>query len=124
MCPSTQHWQCRQGRTALINPRTAQGVFTRYSFPSKTLEYMRSGKPVLCCKLEGIPDEYDPYLRYIQPQTAQGIRDAVRALLTQPDTERTAAGELARDFVLREKNAKAQCANLLTFMRGLSDRVE
>ena len=49
---------------ALINPRTSQGVFTRYSFPSKTLEYMRSGKPVLCCKLEGIPKEYDAYLCY------------------------------------------------------------
>ncbi len=110
--------------TALINPRTAQGVFTRYSFPSKTLEYMRSGKPVLCCKLEGIPDAYDPYLRYIQPQTAQGIRDAVRALLSLTEAERTAAGERARGFVLREKNAKAQCAKLLNFMRGLSGTAE
>ncbi len=106
---------------ALINPRTAQGVFTRYSFPSKTLEYMRSGTPVLCCKLEGIPDAYDPYLTYITPQTAEGIRAAVQALLAVPEQERRAMGERTRDFVLREKNAQAQCARLTSFMRGLHD---
>jgi glycosyltransferase involved in cell wall biosynthesis len=104
---------------ALINPRTAQGAFTRYSFPSKTLEYMRSGKPVLCCKLEGIPAEYDPYLTYIEPQTAAGIRAAVEALLARPEAERAAMGERARDFVLREKNARAQCGRLTVFLRGL-----
>ncbi len=103
--------------TALINPRTAEGVFTRYSFPSKTLEYMRSGKPVLCCKLEGIPDEYDPYLRYIAPQTAEGIRGAVHALLALPDAERTAMGEKARAFVLENKSSRAQAARLLQWLR-------
>ena len=43
------------GRAMLINPRTNEGVYTQYSFPSKTMEYMRAGKPVLCCKLDGIP---------------------------------------------------------------------
>lgn len=110
--------------TALINPRTAEGTFTRYSFPSKTLEYMRSGTPVLCCKLEGIPDAYDPYLTYIAPQTAEGIRAAVQALLALTPQERRAMGERARDFVLREKNAQAQCARLAGFMRGLHDIIK
>ena len=104
---------------ALVNPRTAQGVFTRYSFPSKTLEYMRSGKPVLCCQLEGIPPEYAPYVTYIQPQTAEGIRATTRTLLALPLAEQAAMGERARDFVLQNKNSKAQCARLTAFMRAL-----
>lgn len=104
---------------ALINPRTSQGVFTRYSFPSKTLEYMRSGKPVLCCRLEGIPEEYDAYLRYIKPQTADGIREAVRAVLALPAQEREAIGQQARAFALTQKNSKAQCAKLLLFLRRM-----
>ena len=104
---------------ALINPRSSQGVFTRYSFPSKTLEYMRSGKPVLCCKLEGIPDEYDPYLRYIAPQNAEGIRHALLELLAMPQTQRQAIGERACAFVLREKNSKAQGSRVVAFLRQL-----
>jgi len=110
----------QQQATVLINPRTACGAFTRYSFPSKTLEYMRSGKPVLCCKLEGIPQEYDATLSYIEPQTAQGIRQSILALLEKPEAERAAMGEKARAFVLREKNARAQCSRLMAFLRGLA----
>ncbi|MCE5344492.1 MAG: glycosyltransferase [Eubacteriales bacterium] len=105
--------------TVLINPRTSQGAFTRYSFPSKTLEYMRSGVPVACCKLEGIPDEYDEYLCYIDPQNAAGIRDVVQKLLQMPEKERLAIGERARDFVLTQKNSVAQCAKLTAFLRKI-----
>lgn len=109
----------QRSATALINPRTSQGVFTRYSFPSKTLEYMQSGKPVLCCRLEGIPDEYDPYLRYIEPQTSAGIQKAVRAVLALTPDERKAIGERARSFVLEEKNSRAQSAKLLQFLQQI-----
>lgn len=104
---------------ALINPRTSQGIFTRYSFPSKTLEYMRSGKPVICCNLEGIPDEYDAFLRYIEPQNVEGIRAAVQAVLALSVQEREAMGQHARTFALTQKNSKAQCARLLMFLRRL-----
>jgi len=109
----------QQKADALINPRTSEGAFTRYSFPSKTMEYMRSGKPVLCCKLEGIPREYNEYLTYIEPQTAEGIRAAVKALLARTPEERAAAGARARAFVLKNKNSGAQCARLLALLRGL-----
>ena len=105
----------------LVNPRTSQGTFTKYSFPSKTMEYLRSGKPVLCCKLEGIPNEYDAYLRYIEPQTAQGLRDAIRKLLVLSAQERAAIGASARNFVLTEKNSRVQSAKLLQFLRETSD---
>ncbi len=103
----------------LVNPRTAQGTFTRYSFPSKTLEYMRSGVPVACCKLEGIPDEYDGYLRYIEPQNARGVRDALNGLMSLAPGEREAIGERARTFVAEQKNSSAQCAKLVAFLRSI-----
>ena len=107
---------------ALINPRTAQGTFTRYSFPSKTLEYMRSGKPVLCCKLEGIPDEHDAYLRYIDPQTPEGIRAAVLALFALPKQEQADIGVRSRHFALEHKNNKVQALRVLSFLNQLHHR--
>ena len=103
----------------LINPRTSQGAYTRYSFPSKTLEYMRAGKPVLCCKLEGIPSEYDAYLHYIDPQNAQGIQAAVHAMLDRSPKERDAIGQRAKAFALSEKNNGKQGQKALNFLRGL-----
>lgn len=105
--------------SALINPRQASGVFTKYSFPSKTLEYMRSGKPVLCCPLEGIPHDYDNYLCYIEQPGAQGIENAVRKLMQLSVEERCKIGESGRKYVLEHKNPKVQCAKLLGLLRRL-----
>lgn len=104
---------------ALINPRTPAGKFTRYSFPSKTLEYMRSGKPVLCYRLDGIPTEYDGYLNYIPSQDAAGIQQAVRKLMQLSAEERRQMGERARVFVLTHKNPVAQCHKLVSWLRSL-----
>ncbi len=109
----------QQQADALINPRSPAGVFTRYSFPSKTLEYMRSGKPVLCYHLDGIPDDYAPYLHYIEEQGACGIRQAVEQLMAKPLAERTQLGQAARAYVLENKNPAAQCNRLVEWLRSL-----
>lgn len=103
----------------LINPRSPAGAFTRYSFPSKTLEYMRSGKPVVCCKLEGIPDEYDPYLHYIRGEGAAAIMRAVDEVLAMPQAQRDAMGESARAFVLSAKSPAVQGGRLMRLLRQL-----
>ena len=109
-----------QARAALlINPRSPKGVFTRYSFPSKTLEYMRSGKPVACYRLEGIPKEYDPYLRYIEGEGASAIMRAVRETLELPEEERLMLGRRSRAFVLANKTPQIQCRRLMDFLRSL-----
>lgn len=104
--------------TALINPRQPSGIFTRYSFPSKTVEYMRSGKPVLCCRLEGIPADYDPYLRYMA-NGKDGIKHAVQSLMQLSEAERENLGKNARKFVLEHKNPDVQCRKLLALLRHL-----
>ena len=104
---------------ALINPRTPAGKFTRYSFPSKTLEYMRSGKPVVCYRLDGIPAEYDEYLNYIPSQNVTGIQQAVRSLMQLSAEERQQMGERAKAFVMTHKNPKAQCHKLVSWLRSL-----
>lgn len=42
----------------LVNPRTGSDEYTRYSFPSKILQYLVTGRPIIAYKLEGIPKEY------------------------------------------------------------------
>ncbi|TWS10654.1 MULTISPECIES: glycosyltransferase [Pseudomonas] len=59
--------------SCLILSRNPQERYTRYSFPSKLLEYMVSGIPVLTTRLGGIPDEYFEFLNVIEDSSADGI---------------------------------------------------
>ena len=61
----------------LINPRPAEGVFTKYSFPSKTMEYLLSGSKVVMHKLEGVGEEYYRYIRVIDEHSPEGIARAI-----------------------------------------------
>lgn len=97
----------------LINPRRPTGTYTKYSFPSKTAEYMMSGKPVVMYKLEGVPDEYDPYLNYLTAETAQEIKQQIQ-MLTQSDYADLAAKAVAaRAFMQEEKNAHRQARKIV-----------
>jgi glycosyltransferase involved in cell wall biosynthesis len=48
----------------LVSPRLIDDFTTKYTFPSKVLEYITSGKPVLSNKLPGIPNEYDNLINF------------------------------------------------------------
>ena len=112
-------WRCKRA-DILINPRSGKGPVHPAFLSSKTLEYMRSGKPVLCYPLEGIPGDYDPYLTYIRREGAQGVREAVQGLLAMPGPRREDLGKAAQAYVLTRKNPKVQCQKLLGFLRELS----
>ncbi|MDD3334225.1 MAG: glycosyltransferase family 4 protein [Eubacteriales bacterium] len=119
LVPQAEAIQLQQRATILINPRSPDGVYTRYSFPSKTLEYMRSGKPVLCYPLEGIPAEYGAFLYFIKGTGAMGIRQSVEELLRIEPTARLRRGLAGRAYVLEQKNPRIQCQKLLHFLRSL-----
>ena len=59
------NWQSRA--SALVNPRNVVEEYTRYSFPSKNIEYLLSGKPVVGYFLEGMPKAYQDFLCCVDP---------------------------------------------------------
>lgn len=104
--------------TLLINPRANENAYTRYSFPSKTLEYMTAAKPVLMFKLDGIPGEYDDYLYYIRENTAESIKEAILAVCAKSREELEARGKASCRFVLENKNCKLQAGRILSLLRS------
>ena len=99
--------------TVLINPRTNYGEYTKYSFPSKTMEYMLSGTPVLMYKLDGIPDEYDPYLYYINDNQPKNFANRIMEICEKPQSELDDFGKKARQFVLENKNCMVQAKKII-----------
>lgn len=105
--------------TVLVNPRRPSGEYTKYSFPSKTMEYLASGRPVLMHRLPGMPDEYLPHFTEPRSEDPSALRDAIERMAAMDLATLNTMGALARKFVLSEKNAGAQARKLLSFLDQL-----
>ena len=105
-----------QEATLLVNPRPTHEEFVKYSFPSKTMEYMASGTPVLTTRLPGMPKEYYPYVDFIEEESAGGIAAALKAVLEHTDEELFRKGQEARGFVLDGRNNVVQAKKLLQML--------
>ncbi len=100
----------------LINPRPAKDEFNKYSFPSKTLEYMSSGTPVITTKLSGIPKEYFRYLLVLDDSSVDKMADCINEYLNADQEQMRSLGKQARDFVLSKKNNIIQGEKIIKFL--------
>lgn len=113
MLLSSQVVQKELESTLLINPRPTGEEYVKYSFPSKTMEYMASGTPLLTTRLPGMPKEYYPYVSFIEEETPDGIAKALRSVFNRSPEARKAQGLAARQFVLKERNNLVQAGKIL-----------
>lgn len=102
--------------TLLVNPRDPREEFTKYSFPSKTTEYMLSGTPLLTTRLGGIPDEYLKYVFSAYDNSVPCLLEAMRAALSLSPDELIRMGAAAQDFIIREKDPQSQGKKIKNFL--------
>lgn len=88
----------------LVNPRPCGEEFSKFSFPSKTMEYMLSGTPVVSTKLPGIPSEYFNYIYAFDSDTEDSIYKKLKELTLMDRDELRSKGVSAHNFVLENKN--------------------
>jgi len=105
----------------LVNPRQPNGGFTRYSFPSKNIEYLASGTPTLLYELEGIPQEYYHYCYHLSASQSRvdDLAEMIKRIYDTPLEERTVLAKKAQNFIFTEKNAPTQCAKIIHFIENL-----
>lgn len=102
--------------TLLINLRNPEEEFTKYSFPSKNIEYMCSGTPLLTTKLPGIPHEYFQYVYTIGKYDKQELKDKIIEIILKDTEELDAFGKRASEFVCNKKNYIVQGQKLIQFL--------
>ncbi len=100
----------------LVNPRFTTEAFTKYSFPSKNMEYMASGTPLLTTNLPGMPKEYHNYVFLFKEETVEGYADTIRKILSKPESELISFGLKAKKFVLENKNNIVQGKRIIEFL--------
>lgn len=102
--------------TILINPRPTTEEFTKFSFPSKNMEYMVSGITLLTTKLPGMPSEYNDYVYFFEEESVEGMRNTLEFLLSKPNEELVNLGKKAQLFVLNHKSNVIQAKKIIDFL--------
>jgi glycosyltransferase involved in cell wall biosynthesis len=111
--------QLQKEATIVVNPRTSEGDFTKYSFPSKIMEYLASGTPCIMHRLKGIPDEYFEFCFVADEETPEGLRAMIVKVCEMDANERKAIGNKARNFILQHKTAKQQAKKIYDMLINL-----
>ena len=99
--------------TLLVNPRPSYEEFTKYSFPSKNMEYMVSGTPLLTTPLPGMPSEYKQYVYLFNDESVDGMKNTLQEILNLSREELHNKGQEAKTFVIREKNNVVQAKKVI-----------
>jgi glycosyltransferase involved in cell wall biosynthesis len=109
--------QLQKNATVLVNPRQNSEEYTKYSFPSKNLEYLSSGVPLVAYKLDGIPDEYDDFIIYPVDDTEISLANEITKICNMADEDRKTLGLKAKDFVYKNKNKVTQSEKIIEFVK-------
>lgn len=104
----------------LINPRTNNGEYTKYSFPSKNLEYLLAGRPVIAYKLDGISDDYDGIFMYVNGEGTLNLRRVLIDAYNMAHEDVIKKGKEGYEFVLEHNGAKKQAQKIITMLKGVT----
>ena len=105
--------------TIMINPTPPSLDFTRYFFPSKTMEYLASGTPTIMYRLGCMPKEYDEHVYYVDDEHVETLRNKLVEICEKPQEELDAFGEAARNFILSKKTPFTQCGKIIELLNKL-----
>jgi glycosyltransferase involved in cell wall biosynthesis len=99
--------------TLLINPRPSHENFTKYTFPSKNMEFMATGTPLVTTLLPGIPEDHMPYIYIIEDESKIGIFNILNTTLQKSEEELHAFGSRCKEYTLANKNNVMQSKRII-----------
>lgn len=117
--PNQEVLELQKHATLLVNPRPDEGEYTKYSFPSKVMEYFASGTPTIMHRLRGIPDEYYNYCFSFSSNSTRIMASEMDEVIDCPELQRFSLGDKARSFVQTEKSPYKQCEKLINLLDSL-----
>lgn len=109
-------FEMQQQATLLVNPRKGDAEYTKYSFPSKTMEYMASGTPTVMYKLPGLPADYEEHLVLIPDNSQETFTATLKEWGSKEQAELDEFGRHAKQFILENKNSEIQAERLMNFI--------
>ena len=121
LMPNGEVLKRQKQASVLVNPRRGEQTFTKYSFPSKTIEYLASGTPMVGYRLPGIPNEYFEYMYEASPDK-DGLANCLKRVMSLSEQQRNEFGLSAKHFIQTEKNAAKQCEKITELIERIQMR--
>ena len=103
----------------LINPRVDNKMTDIFGFPSKMVEYLLSGTPVLTTRFAAIPEEYLDFVHLIDCQTGSGIAQAIEGLFRLPEDVRKQMSKKAYDYTFMHHGYRCIADEMVAFIDTL-----
>ena len=103
----------------LINPRLVNDPISLYTFPSKIIEYLLSGVPVITTKINGLTKGYLDNLFVVDGETPSEIAKTIDFVIKQDKDYLIQKTKNARLFIIQNKNWKIHCEKINEFLESL-----
>jgi glycosyltransferase involved in cell wall biosynthesis len=101
----------------LINMRLTKALNTQYYFPSKLMEYLASGVPVITTCTGHVEEEFGDFTFLLKDETPQGLADLIQCVATLKPAVRFDMGRRAREYMRANKSWDAQGMKIVEFIR-------
>lgn len=100
----------------LVNPRPNEGEYTKYSFPSKNIEYLLSGNAVVAYMLDGVPEVYRQFFFVPQDDTVQSLCAALQRALEEPPQARRQRNQAIRAYFAAHCTPRRAAERIMALM--------
>ena len=105
-----------QKALACINPRPFTEDLDRFSIPSKTLEYMAMGRPVISVKNSALKEKFPNELIWLEGANESDLVHGMKEVLKMSEAERDELGRKAKNRVLQLYSLEALSNNVQPFL--------
>jgi glycosyltransferase involved in cell wall biosynthesis len=101
----------------LVNVRVTKSIQTRYFFPSKLIEYLASGVPVLTTRTGHVEEEFGDAALFLDDETPTGLASRLKEIMSMDRNELQTLGDSARARVLETKTWTAQGGKVAKYLK-------
>lgn len=100
----------------LINMRPTKTLNTKYFFPSKLMEYLASGVPVITTCTGHVEEEFGDFVFLLKDETPQGLANLIEYVASLDPQFRVDKGMMARNYICTHKTWDAQGHRVVNFI--------
>jgi glycosyltransferase involved in cell wall biosynthesis len=101
----------------LVNLRITRSLNTRYFFPSKMIEYLVSGVPVISTCTGHVEEEFGAFTFLLRDERPEALAQLIERISALDPADRCAQAARARTYMAANKTWQAQTEKLAAFIR-------
>lgn len=103
--PAEKANEILQDADVLVNPRQNDDEYTKYSFPSKNIEYLMTGNAVVAYMLDGIPEVYRTFFNVPETNETELLAKAIETALNETPESQNSRRTAVYEYIGKSRNA-------------------